>query len=455
MNSTSSSRPRVGVEAVALAFAGVPYSGPPEQVARSCVEAVRALTGSEVHLRIPGVPTALSIGDPPEGLVSVALFPTAEGEGELRLGAPELAAPARRALAENLRRVWSAQAERSQLTAEIERLRFHLDALRQVAHTLAAVRGAEETERLTLDFVRELFFAWWGALYRPDEASTFTCRAETSLRQDRIPATVPEEWVRDSVLLEGKAWLLEAREAAAGPFPDDTAAIVPLELEATLPGLLLLGPRMTGEPYEQADLALLQTLADSSSVALRNADLLDRLKREVSVDPLTGCLNRRGFTERLEAEIARARRYRRPLTVVLLDLDRFKLLNDEEGHEAGDYALKRLGSTLRRTLRTSDYVCRYGGEEFALLCPETTKADSLLLAERIRRTIAGLEPDELIPRRLTASFGTAALPDDAPDAAELLRAADRALYRAKADGRDCVRTAEPGEGILSGGGGST
>ncbi len=449
MKTTSSGRSRVGVEAVALAFAGVPYSGPPEQVGRSCVEAVRALTGSEVHLRIPRVPVELSIGDPREGLVSVARFPTAEGEGELYLGAPDLGEPARRALADNIRRVWSAQAERSQLVAEVERLHFHLGALRQVAHTLAAVRGTEETERLVLDFVRELFFAWWGALYRPDQAYTFTCRAETSLRQDPIPPTISDEWVRESVLLEGKTWLLEPHESAAGPFPDDTAAIVPLELGARLPGLLLLGPRMTGEPYEPADLALLQTLADSSAVALRNSDLLDRLKREVSVDPLTGCLNRRGFEERMEAELARARRYRRPLTVVLLDLDHFKLLNDEGGHEAGDYALKRLGSALRRALRTSDYVCRYGGEEFALLCPETTKADSLLLGERIRKTIAELEPDELMPRRLTASFGTAALPDDAPDAAELLRAADRALYRAKSEGRNCVRTAQPGEGTLS------
>ncbi len=446
MNTTSSGRSRVGVEAVALAFAGVPYSGPPEQVGRSCVEAVRALTGSEVHLRIPRVPVELSIGDPREGLVSVARFPTAEGEGELYLGAPDLSEPARRALADNIRRVWNAQAERSQLVAEVERLHFHLGALRQIAHTLAAVRGAEETERLTLDFVRELFFAWWGALYRADETGgDYYCRAETSLRQDRLPPTLPREIVSGSLLREGRPYL-PAREAA-DPLPEDTGAVVPLELGGELPGLLVLGSRMTGDSYEDADLALLQTLADSSSVALRNADLLDRLKREVSIDPLTGCLNRRGFEERLEAEIARARRYRRPLTVVLLDIDRFKALNDEGGHEAGDYALKRLGSALRRTLRTSDYVCRYGGEEFALLCPETTKADSLLLAERVRKTIAELEPDELIPRRLTASFGTAALPDDAPEAAELLRAADRALYRAKADGRDCVRTAEPGEGI--------
>lgn len=450
MSTSSPKRPRIGVESVALAFAGVPYSGEPEQVARSCVEAVRALTGGEVHLRIPQVPVALAIGDPPGDLVSVARFATAEGEGELRVGAPDLTEPTRRALAENLRRVWSAQAERRKLIAEIERLRFNLSALRQVAHTLAAVRGAEETERLTLDFVRELFFAWWGAMYRAEEAGEgYACRAEASLRQDRLPPTLPPDFVRGSALLEDGVYTPEPGATSTGPLPSDTAAVVPLELGDSLPGLLLLGPRMTGEPYEPADLALLQTLADSSAVALRNADLLDRLKREVSVDPLTGCLNRRGFEERMEAELARARRYRRPLTVVLLDIDRFKALNDEDGHEAGDYALKRLGSTLRRTLRTSDYVCRYGGEEFALLCPETTKADSLLLAERIRRTIEELEPDELMPRRLTASFGTAALPDDAPEAAELLRAADRALYRAKAAGRNCVRTAEPGEGTLT------
>lgn len=127
-----------------------------------------------------------------------------------------------------------------------------------------------------------------------------------------------------------------------------------------------------------------------------------------------------------------------PLSLVLLDLDRFKHVNDDFGHEAGDHALRKLGQLLVSAFRRTDAACRLGGEEFALIFPETSKADSLPLAERVRDTIEAMPADERLPRRLTASIGVATYPDDADNLEGLVRAADRALYRAKAHGRNRV-----------------
>jgi diguanylate cyclase (GGDEF)-like protein len=135
---------------------------------------------------------------------------------------------------------------------------------------------------------------------------------------------------------------------------------------------------------------------------------------------------------------ATARRYGRPLSLVLLDIDHFKRVNDDFGHEVGDHALQRIGRAVRHTFRNTDSACRYGGEEFAMIFPETAKDEGYRLAERLRILIETLPPNAEVPRSLTASFGVSTFPDDADDATELIRAADRALYQAKASGRNCV-----------------
>jgi diguanylate cyclase (GGDEF)-like protein len=124
----------------------------------------------------------------------------------------------------------------------------------------------------------------------------------------------------------------------------------------------------------------------------------------------------------------------------MVDLDHFKALNDVYGHERGNEALAAVGQILTAGVRASDFAGRYGGEEFILLLPETDREGGVVLAEKVRGAIAALAlPD--IDRPITASFGVATLPDDAADAGTLVRAADRALYRAKADGRDRVAAA--------------
>lgn len=427
---------------MALAFSVAPPQTTPRQTASACAEAARDVVGGRVRLVVPTPPVPIVVGDREDGLQLVLTFPTAGGDGELWAGveADELPQPVRDALREQLARVWRAQEERLEQMQEIERLQFQLAALQQVVRTLAAVRGREETERLILDSVGEAFFAWWATLYRTTEDG-YRCRAVRALRGEEVAPLLPAEVVR-AVAPAGPTPVVPDRDAEIRRhLPQDVAVIAPLDLEEGGAGLLALGPRITDAPYDKHDLALLRALADSSAVALRNADLLERLRAQATSDPLTGCHNRRGFDEHLATEFSRARRYQRPLAVVLLDIDHFKAVNDELGHEVGDNALRRIGEALCQAGRATDWVCRYGGEEFAVLCPETSKEEALLFAERLRVLIEGLPPTEEVPRRLTTSVGVSALPSDADDPVELVRAADRALYEAKAAGRNQVAAA--------------
>jgi diguanylate cyclase (GGDEF)-like protein len=184
---------------------------------------------------------------------------------------------------------------------------------------------------------------------------------------------------------------------------------------------------------------LAEWLSTQAAIALENARLHDIVQRQAITDELTGLVNRRRFLAALETEIVRARRLGGPLTVVLADLDDFKPINDRFGHHAGDEVLVGFADLIREHVRDVDVAGRLGGEEFALLLPETDLRGAEAGADRLRRSLGELrlalaEGSEL---RVTASFGVAELaPAQSGD--ELLRAADAALYRAKEAGKNRV-----------------
>lgn len=174
---------------------------------------------------------------------------------------------------------------------------------------------------------------------------------------------------------------------------------------------------------------------------------LARAEERAASDSLTGLPNRRAADEAIRRMVARAGRSLSPLGVVLLDLDRFRVLNDLHGPTHGDKALAAVGRLLAATIRASDYVARFGGEEFLLVLPDTDRQGCLQVAEKVRRQIEHTELVQTGP--ITASLGVACLPDDAVDPEQLLRQADRALYMAKAQGRNRVHAAEhSGRGSL-------
>ena len=163
---------------------------------------------------------------------------------------------------------------------------------------------------------------------------------------------------------------------------------------------------------------------------------LDVCEEAAFTDHLTGLANRRRFESQLEREVARMQRFGHPFSLLMLDIDSFKNLNDTFGHDAGDEALRRLSRVLREGTRGIDLAARIGGEEFAVLLVETNKQGGFDVAERLRTAIKAIEMP--ISAQMTASFGVAECPSDAQTAADILKAGDVALYEAKRNGRDQV-----------------
>jgi diguanylate cyclase (GGDEF)-like protein len=216
---------------------------------------------------------------------------------------------------------------------------------------------------------------------------------------------------------------------------------IPMMARGKVYGLLLF---VTGaaEPFGRLQdvKRLAQALADSMSLALSNIALRENLRTQSLRDPLTGLYNRRYMEDALERYISLAERNGGATSVLMIDLDNFKRLNDQHGHAKGDAVLRDVAGQLVGGLRPSDIVCRYGGEEMLVIMPECPLEDAVLRANALRARIEGLS--ETHGAEVTASFGVASIPETSSSAADLVPMADAALYRAKRDGKNRVLAAE-------------
>jgi hypothetical protein len=223
--------------------------------------------------------------------------------------------------------------------------------------------------------------------------------------------------------------------------PKESLCLPLIALGKTL-GLLNLSSHSFGcLGNEQQYLA--KTVAEQVSLAIANVKLREKLEDQSVRDPLTGLFNRRYLEQFLIREIGRAHRYQNSVAVLMADVDHFKSFNDQLGHDVGDRVLRLIGRTLQKNIRASDVACRYGGEEFTLVLPETALAQASAKAEELRQAIAITEfkqQGEII-HSLTLSFGVACYPDHGETSGIILKAADMALYQAKNNGRNCVATA--------------
>ena len=181
-------------------------------------------------------------------------------------------------------------------------------------------------------------------------------------------------------------------------------------------------------------------LADSMSLALSSISLREKLRNQALRDPLTGLYNRRFLEEMLDRVADDTDRRRASFSVVMLDLDHFKTLNDQFGHATGDAVLRQVANVILNTLRSSDVACRYGGEEIALLMPDCNLEVAMSKADLIRMAIADASSDGRLPS-VTASLGVSCLPETCGRPEELLAAADAALYLSKQQGRNRVTAA--------------
>ena len=235
---------------------------------------------------------------------------------------------------------------------------------------------------------------------------------------------------------------LYTREGAEHPgrgqqFP---LAVVPLVFQERFIGSLEVMDDDLARTWHDNEILLLRTVANQVTVAINHADLFAQMQTQALTDALTGCYNRRSLELHLDRELQNAQRQHQPLALLMLDLDRFKQLNDTVGHDAGDAALRQLSDCFRHELRGVDTAARYGGDEFALVLPRAFAEGAVVVAERLRARIGQIE----IPGfgRLTVSIGIAAFPLHASSRQQLVSAADAALYNAKRAGRNRVAAYE-------------
>jgi len=261
--------------------------------------------------------------------------------------------------------------------------------------------------------------AEWSALAVDEPLTAFVAHERRAMRIPDLRIRSKEPWFT-SPLLDSDS---------------RSALVVPLIVEDRVTGVLTVQSRRT-RAYDEHQLTVLTTIAQQAAVALENA----RHYQLATVDSLTGFFLRDYFFRRLGDEYQRVSRYGGQFSLLMLDLDGFKAINDRHGHPAGDQYLRDVSDTIRAELRAADLGCRYGGDEFCLMLPETDPAGARVIAERIREAIgAKIVGAQGLAVRATASIGIASYPDhDGGDVAALLRNADEALYRAKRAGRDCV-----------------
>lgn len=226
--------------------------------------------------------------------------------------------------------------------------------------------------------------------------------------------------------------------------------LVPIGVSGHLTGMLFCGSSSQRHNFPPAEVELAKAIAAQAGSAMQNAAIYEQTLKASLCDPLTELHNRRAFHDDLEGELDRCRRHGRQASLVLLDLDNFKHVNDAWGHQTGDRVIVRLAEHLRRTMRSSDGAYRIGGDEFALILPETTSAGAVRIAERLRRAVQRSALGGGDDLRLTVSIGVASFPDGGRSPDELVASADKSLYEVKALGGDACSVFSDGDNLRLG-----
>ncbi|MEW6170512.1 MAG: sensor domain-containing diguanylate cyclase [Candidatus Omnitrophota bacterium] len=222
---------------------------------------------------------------------------------------------------------------------------------------------------------------------------------------------------------------------------NDELAIIPLKAKDKVNGVILADNIFTKRPITKDEMRMLIMLANQAGLAIENSRLYEYTLKKAHTDSLTGLINHGRFQYLFQEELNKAKAIEKPLSLIMIDIDNFKNYNDTLGHQAGDQILEKLAVILKDYSRKKDFVCRYGGEEFVDILPETSKQEAINIAERLRQAIEQhhFAHEEIQPdNKLTISIGVASFPQDGKTKNELLNFCDKMLYKAKESGKNRV-----------------
>ena len=385
-----------------------------------------------------------------------------------------------RTIADHIAVVLQDRSIRSQMQDLSERNRERaetLDQILEISNDLKRNRTPEELfQNIASAVARSLGFQQVVLSLYDRETNAFTPQAHfgldaswESLRGEKVPAEeITKHWndrnrvsksyhLRDRVPRESGFVRAAAsrRVLAAGDdsWSPNELLWIPLYSEDRLLGCLRVEDPRNGKSPTVETIRSLEIFANQAVAAIENARSYNEAREQSIRDSLTGAYNHRHFQDVLQRELGRAERLGRPLTVLMLDIDDFKSINDRFGHPVGDAILQGIVGEIRNEVRGDmDLLARYGGDEFSLVLPETPAAEAVIVAERVRRRVDERlfrMPDSHQVLRATVSIGLATYPDDAAEKRDLVEKADAALYRAKHGGKNAVvATSEPGPGQL-------
>lgn len=339
----------------------------------------------------------------------------------------------------------------SELLSAMKRTVEQLAAFNEIAKALTSTLELREVLGVVMHKVSELLRPSNWSLILQDESGELyfeICVGEGTEKLKSMRFR-PGEGIAGTVFQSGEPRLVEdvASDPSFSPRFDQASAFttrsilaVPLRCKGRPLGVIELVTGAGSRSFTQEDLTAVSAVADFAAIAIENARNFKQVQELTVIDEHTGLFNARHLRAVLEQEVARSARFKHPVSLIFLDLDGFKQVNDTRGHLVGSALLRQVGDLLQNSIRQVDFAFRYGGDEFAVLLLETDSAGAMVIGERMKdqfhrqRFLEGVS--------ITASFGVATYPGHASTATELIEAADRAMYRVKAQGRNNVALAE-------------
>lgn len=306
--------------------------------------------------------------------------------------------------------------------------------------------------------ITELVGVRFASLYLLDEANSmlhlhkhnhpFLINKIVSLNQNPPSPMVMAVGSRQLILVDDiethkKPVIKKSQRAFSGNYQTSNCAIVPLVCQDRVVGVLNLADKMNGDQFNSNDIALIELFSQLIGASIGNIRLFERIQHQATTDGLTGLVNHKTFYEVLEKELWRSRRYGGPISVIMVDVDNLKKINDTYGHRAGDKVIKEISRKIKESIRQIDTAARYGGDEFAVILPNTSLSDATVVAQRMVETVASSPvtwKKELITLSISVGLGQY---DAETNPEDITSRSDQALYMAKKAGKNTFRIFEP------------